>query len=97
MNASVLDPGVPDTLSDVTGSGVGSRAQRGGGEDPDGAEVDLDEDDNGEEDGRAARPVGLVLPVLHVRLVPALFDVAFSGNPMNCEPVQWDVLKRMFE
>ncbi|KAJ7710082.1 hypothetical protein B0H14DRAFT_3641407 [Mycena olivaceomarginata] len=86
MNASVLDPGVPDTLSDVTGGSVGSRAQRGVGEDPDGAEFDLDEDDNGEEDGHAARPVGLVLPVLHTRLVPALFDVAFSGNPMNCEP-----------
>ncbi|KAJ7347919.1 hypothetical protein DFH08DRAFT_698741, partial [Mycena albidolilacea] len=49
------------------------------------------------EDGRGARPVGPALPVLRARLVPALFDVAFAGNPMNCEPAQCDVLERIFE
>ncbi|KAJ7347923.1 glycosyl transferase family 90-domain-containing protein [Mycena albidolilacea] len=49
------------------------------------------------EDGRGARPVGPALPVLRARLVPVLFDVAFAGNPMNCEPAQCDVLERMFE
>ncbi|KAJ7840826.1 glycosyl transferase family 90-domain-containing protein [Mycena olivaceomarginata] len=97
VNVSVLDPGVPDAFSDVTGGGVGFRAQRGGGEGPDGAEFDFDEDDDGEEDGHGARPVGPALPVLRARLVPALFDVAFAGNPMNCEPAQCDVLERMFE
>jgi hypothetical protein len=97
VNVSVLDPGVPDALSDVAGGGVGFRAQGGGGEGPDGAEFDFDEDDDGEEDGRGARPVGPALPVLRARLVPVLFDVAFAGNPMNCEPAQCDVLERMFE
>ncbi|KAJ7840828.1 hypothetical protein B0H14DRAFT_3869377 [Mycena olivaceomarginata] len=70
VNVSVLDPGVPDALSDVAGGGVGFRAQGGGGEGPDGAEFDFDEDDDGEEDGRGARPVGPALPVLRARLVP---------------------------
>ncbi|KAF7377994.1 SPX domain-containing protein [Mycena sanguinolenta] len=104
VNVSVLNPGAPfDEAFDAFGkggggSGRGFRAQGGEGSDTLGFGFDDDEDWDDEEGDRGRRaPVGAPISVPRARLVPALFDVAFAGRPLNCEGAQCAVLEGMFE